>query len=174
MYVNENMTMNLIFNETSEYEPGTIFRLLCVSYTKILDRDLKDQFRRFDRDVFEHPDTVGVCTFITTFESDVVGMASFDPRQAPELGIIGHNCILPEHQRKGYGKQQIVEVIRRLRSRDIRRVAISTSEHPFFEPARKMYLSCGFIESERKREHSQDLYRKIHYEMNLINGCGND
>ena len=172
--MNINTVMNLIFNETAKYKPGIIFRLLCASYAEILDQDLKDQFRRFDREVFEHSDTVGACTFITTLDSEIVGMASFNPRKAPELGIIGHNCILPEHQRKGYGKQQIVEVIRRLRSRDIRLVVVSTSEHPFFEPARKMYLSCGFIESERKREHSQDLYRKIHYEMNLINGCGND
>lgn len=166
--------MNLIFNKTEKYKPGTIFRLLCVSYAKILDQDLQNQFRQFDREVFEYPDTVGTCTFITMFNSEVVGMASYDPRQAPESGIIGHNCILPEHQRKGYGTQQILEIIRRFRSRNVRRVIVSTSEHPVFEPARKMYLSCGFIESERKREHSQDLYRKIYYEMNLIKGCEND
>lgn len=166
--------MNLIFNKTTKYEPGTIFRLLCASYAKILDRDLKDQFRQFDREVFEHPDTVGACTFITTLKSEVIGMASFDPRQAPELGIIGHNCILPEHQRKGYGKQQILDVIRRLRLRNVRRAIISTSEHPFFEPARKMYLSCGFTKSKKERAHPKDLYRKIYYEMNLIKGRGDD
>lgn len=161
--------MNLKFIQSTKYKPGMICRLLTTCYANILDQKLTDQIRRFDRDVFENPDTVGVCTFITTLNSDVIGMASYDPRQAPERGIIGHNCILPEHQRRGYGKQQILEVVKRLRSRAIRRVVVSTTEHPFFEPARKMYLSCGFIESERKREHSQDLYRKIYYEKELTN-----
>jgi GNAT superfamily N-acetyltransferase len=168
------MVMNLIFNKTVKYKPGTIFRLLCESYAEILDRDLKGQFRQFDREVFEHPDTISTCTFITTFNSEIIGMASFDPRQAPELGIIGHNCILPEHRKKGYGTQQILEVIKRLRSRNVLRVVVTTSEHPFFESACKMYLSCGFIEFERKRDHPKDLYRKIYYEMNLTKGCEND
>ena len=159
--------MSLIFNETWNYEPGTIFGLLCASYAAILNRDLQDQFQEFDQEVFEHVDTVGACTFITTLGSETVGMASYDPRQAPERGIIGHNCILPEHQRKGYGRQQIVEVIRRLRTKGIRRAVVSTSEHPFFEPACKMYLSCGFAESQRKQEHPKVLYRRIYYRIEL-------
>ena len=159
--------MNLIFTQSAKYEPGIIYRLLSACYAEILDRELTEQFQQFDREVFKNAKTVGSCTFVTTLNSDIVGMASYDPRQAPKLGIIGHNCILPEHQKKGYGKQQILEVIKRLRSRDIFRVIVSTSEHPFFEPARKMYLSCGFTELERKRKHPEDLYRTIYYGMEL-------
>ena len=163
------MMMNLVFTQSSRYERGLIDRLLTTCYAGILDERLIEQFQRFDREVFENPDMVGACTFVTTLDSDVIGMASYDPRQAPERGIVGHNCILPEHQRKGYGKQQIAELIRRLRLRDIRRAVVSTSEHPFFEPAQKMYLSCGFTESQRKRENPQDRYQIIYYEMELTN-----
>jgi GNAT superfamily N-acetyltransferase len=159
--------MSLIFTQTTEYESGIIYRLLLACYAEILDMELTEQFRQFDREVFENAETVGACMFVTTLNSDIVGMASYDPRQAPKLGIIGHNCILPEHQKKGYGKQQILEVIKRLKSKDIIRVIASTSEHPFFEPARKMYLSCGFTELERKRKHPEDLYRTIYYGMEL-------
>jgi GNAT superfamily N-acetyltransferase len=161
------MASDLMFNNTAKYEPGIIFRLLSVSYAEILDRHLQDRFQRFDREVFSNPATVGNCTFVTTFGTDIIGMASYDPRQAPELGKVGYNCILPEYRKKGYGKKQILEVIRRLRAFGIRRVAVSTSEHPFYEPARKMYLSCGFSEVEKKMEHLHDLHKKIYYEMEL-------
>jgi len=163
------MAISLIFNETENYEPRTIFGLLCASYAEILNMDLEKQFRQFGQGIFEHPDTVGACTFITTLGSEIVGMASYDPRQAPILGIIGHNCILPEYQRKGYGKQQILEVIRRLKSKDVARAIVSTSEQPFFEPAHKMYLSCGFTELERKLKYPHDFYRTIYYGMELGN-----
>jgi GNAT superfamily N-acetyltransferase len=161
--------MNLIFNQITEYEPGIICRLLSACYADILDGELTEQFRQFDRDVFENTEIVGACTFITILNSDIIGMASYDPRQAPVLGIIGHNCILPNNQKKGYGKRQILEVIKRLKLRSIIRATVSTSEHPFFEPARKMYLSCGFAELKRERKHSNDLYKTIYYEMKLGN-----
>ena len=161
------METNLTFNEVAKYESGIIRDLLFACYEQILDDGLQEQFLQFDRDVFENLGTVGACTFITTLDRQIIGMASYDPRQAPELGIIGHNCILSENQGKGYGKQQILEIIRRIKSRRIKRIAVTTSEHPFFEPACRMYLSCGFAEVERKQEHLDDLHKKIHYEMEL-------
>ena len=161
------MTTDITFNEVAKYEPGLICDLLFAGYAEILDDDLREQFRQFDRDVFENLGTIGACTFITTLGRGIAGMASYDPRQAPGLGIIGHNCILPKHQRNGYGKLQILEIIRRLKSRDIKRMVAMTSEHPFFKPACRMYLSCGFIELQKKRKQPQDLYETIYYEMDL-------
>jgi GNAT superfamily N-acetyltransferase len=159
--------MNLKFNNTTKYEPGTVCRLLTESYAEIIDVKLQDQFRRFDREVFEHSETVGACTFITTFNSEIVGMASFDPRQAPELGIIGHNCILPKYRRNEFGKQQIIEILNRLKAKNIKRAAVTSSEHPFFKPAHKMYLSCGFTELKTERKNPDDIYRTICYEMEI-------
>ena len=155
------MTTDLTFNEIAKYEPGIICDLLFACYEQILDDGLQEQFLQFDRDVFENLGTVGACTFITALGRQIIGMASYDPRQAPELGIIGHNCILPEQQGKGYGKQQILEIIRRLKLRHIRRATAMTSEHPFFTPACRMYLSCGFAEVEREQEYSNDHHKKI-------------
>ena len=159
--------MNLVFNKVTKYKAGIICDLLSASYTQILDTNLQEQFQRFDREVFENPDTVGTCTFITTSGSDIVGMASYDPRQAPELGIIGHNCILPKYQRKGFGKQQILEIIKRLKARHIKQATVTTSENPFFEPARRMYLACGFVELKREYKNPDDTYKTIYYEMDL-------
>lgn len=158
---------SLTFNNINKYEPGTISRLLSLSYEEILDKQLQQQFKQFDRAVFENPDTVGVCTFITSLGRDIIGMASYDPRHAPEQAIIGHNCVLPQYRKNGYGKQQILEIIKRLKSRNVSQILVSTSEHPFFEPAKKIYLSCGFTESERKKRQPQDNYKTIYYELKL-------
>lgn len=161
------MATDITFNEIAKYEPGIIADLLLASYAKVLDRDLREKFRQFDHDAFENLGTIGACTFIATLGTEIIGMASYDPRRAPELGRIGHNCILPENQGKGYGKQQILEIIRRLKSRHIRRIEATTSEHPFFKPACRMYLSCGFAECRRKLKHPHDLHETIYYEMEL-------
>jgi len=161
------MVTDFIFNEIVKFEPGIISDLLFKSYAEILDEDLQEQFLQFDREVFEKPETIGACTFITTLGREIIGMASYDPRQAPELGIIGHNCILPENQGYGYGKLQILETIRRLKFRHVDRIVAMTSEHPFFRPACRMYLSCGFYEVKRNRKQPQDAYKTICFELNL-------
>jgi GNAT superfamily N-acetyltransferase len=156
----------LIFNKIDKYEPGIIYSLLSQSYEEILDQQLKEQFRLFDKDVFENSDTIGACTFITSLCPDTIGMASYDPRQAPELATIGHNCVLPKYRKKGFGRQQILEIIKRLKLRNVSRISASTSEHSFFEPAQKMYLSCGFTELERKKRQPHDQDKTIYYELN--------
>lgn len=159
--------MKLIFNKSVKYEPGIIFELLSICYADILDQELKEQLQKFDGEVFKNPDTVGACTFITTLGPDMVGMASYDPRNVPKIGIIGHNCILPEYRRKGYGSKQIIEIVRRLKSMPVEYITVSTSEDPFFEPARKMYLSCGFSETKRKKKHPHDSYKTVYYKMKI-------
>ena len=157
----------LIFNKIDKYEPGIIYRLLSQAYEEILDQQLQEQFQQFDNAVFENPDTVGTCTFITSLGQGIIGMASYDPRQAPEKAIIGHNCVLPKYRKNGYGKQQILEIIKRLKLRNVSRILVSTSEHRFFEPAQKIYLSCGFTELERNKTQPQDRYKTIYYELKL-------
>jgi GNAT superfamily N-acetyltransferase len=157
----------LIFNKIDKYEPGTICMLLSRSYEEILDKQLKRQFQQFDKNVFDNPDTIGACTFITSLDADIAGMASYDPRQAPKQATIGHNCILPQFRQNGYGRQQILEIIRRLKLKNVSRILVSTSEQPFFEPAQKVYLSCGFVELERKKRQPRDKYKTIYYELKL-------
>lgn len=77
------------------------------------------------------------------------------------------NCIVSEFRGRGYGTQQILETLNRLRGLEIKRTIVSTSEHPFFLPARKMYLSCGFEESKRYMGGPDPRYRLIEYSKNL-------
>ena len=162
------MTAGLTFRSAVEYEPGTVYAILAECYADILDAALKDSLRQFDREVFAAPDTVGACTFISSVGGDIIGLLSYDPRQGPEVGLVGHNGVRPPFQRKGYGTEQILEIIHLLTSRRFALARVTTSEHPFFTPARRMYEKCGFRRSGRTPGGSRSPYGVVLYERPLI------
>ena len=148
--------MNLEFKSPLEYEPGIIAGLLKKSYRELvlsnpkLWRGEEKKWAEFDDEIFRCPDSVGNCVFLTLLGRWIVGFASYDPRHRPEFGVIGHNCILAQFRGRGYGKQQLSEILRCLQSAGIKTAQASTSSHPFFIPAQRMYVSCGFIEVGRR------------------------
>ncbi|MHC4636776.1 MAG: GNAT family N-acetyltransferase [Planctomycetota bacterium] len=157
----------LKFEPIPKYEKGVVFSLLSQSFVELWNDELEEKIKQFDREVFENPDTVGACAFISTLNGNPIGMASWDPRQGPEFGIIGYNCILPEYQGRGFGKTQIKEILKRLQYQRFKKVIVTTGEHPFFDPADKMYLACGFIEIRRYNEGRDTRYGSIDYEIKL-------
>jgi GNAT superfamily N-acetyltransferase len=157
----------LKFSEITEYEQGTVFSLLSQSFAELWNDKLEEKMKKFDKEVFENHDTVGACVFISTLNGKPVGMVSWDPRQGPELGIIGYNCILPEYQGRGFGKTQIKEIIKRMKEKGFKKVIVTTGEHPFFESTDKMYLACGFTETRRYIEGRDPRYGSIDYELKL-------
>jgi len=112
-------------------------------------KDEETKWDEFDKQGFDNPDTVGECIFVSCLEGEPVGLASYDPRHEPAYGIIGQNCILPECRGWGFGGRQILEILRRFEEREIEVARVTTSEHPFFLPARKMYGALGFREIRR-------------------------
>jgi len=160
------MDAGLTFRSAVEYTPGAVCAILAECYTALPDAALHESLTRFDREIFASPETVGACSFISSVDEQIVGFFSYDPRQGPQIGIIGHNGILPSFQGQGYGTRQIQEIIRLLTSRRFARVRVSTSEHPFFAPARRMYEKCGFRRSERTQD-NRSPYGIVHYERLL-------
>ncbi|MCK4850625.1 MAG: GNAT family N-acetyltransferase [Phycisphaerae bacterium] len=158
---------NLTFIPITKHQPGTIFSLLSRSYAPIWNDELEEKMRQADREVFENPQTVGACTFITCLDARPIGMASYDPRPAPELAIIGHTCILPNYQHRGFGRQQIAEILRRLKAQGFAKVTVTTSDHPFFILAQKMYQACGFKELRRFKQTPHSECQTIEYSIDL-------
>lgn len=165
--------MKLIHTSPFETTPGIIARLLNQSYAELVRSEPelweaeKANWEESDRNVFENPDTVGACTFLSWYERVIVGFFSFGSRQSPAYGVLGHNCILPEYRRHGFGRQQVLEMLRKFRQSGIRQARVSTNDHPFFLPAQRMYASCGFVEIERvpwDRDQRQNI---IYYEKKL-------
>ncbi|HAM53333.1 MAG TPA: hypothetical protein DCP92_22550 [Nitrospiraceae bacterium] len=165
--------MNIKFKAPFEFKPGIIVSLLERSYAEISSSDPKywnqekKKWTEFDQEVFRYPKTVGACVFLTLSDDQLVGFGSYDNRPMPAFGLIGHNCILPNFRGKGFGKQQIIEILNRFRSMAIKTAKASTCSHPFFVRAQRMYISCGFIEINRRpwdMDYSQHI---IEYEKKV-------
>ena len=144
----------IAFTPLAEHEPGLVLSLLSHSYAPYLALDPQASrawpadWAAYDQEVFQRPDTVGACGFVTCLSGEPIGFASWDPRGRP-TGIIGHNCVLPAFQGHGYGTVQIRRVLDILRRRGFEQVRVTTGDHLFFLPAQRMYASCGFREIER-------------------------
>jgi GNAT superfamily N-acetyltransferase len=154
-------------------KPGTIAEILKICYSELVSsdpdlwQDEAEGWDRFDTDIFEDPEGIGDCTFLSWLNDKLVGFASYDPRQWPELGIIGHNAILPKFQGNGFGKQQIAEILRRFIKMGFKKAKVSTLDHPFFVPAQKMYVSCGFHVKRWIPWEGCQKYRLIEYELDI-------
>ena len=160
------------FKKYSKYQEGIIFSLLSRSYEAYFQYDpkieavWKQSWEEYDKSVFKNPETVGASGFISSNGGCVIGFASWDPRQYP-CGIIGHNCVLCEFRRKGYGIAQVKEVLRILKGRGFRKIVVTTGAHEFFQPAQKMYKACGFEELERGFVDEHSLYSTVTYKHEL-------
>ena len=155
----------------TEHTPGTIFSLLNKCYAGLsgIKPEYSDEWihdwQAYDDEIFNHPETVGACGFVTYLNNDIVGFASWDPRKHP-VGIIGHNCILPEFQGNGYGQYQINEIIKLFKQMNFKKALASTMDHAFFTAAQKMYIACGFYELKKYSAEGKN-YKIIEYEKYL-------
>ena len=165
--------MKIEFTTALDQKAGIIVDLLKRSYTKLLSsvpqywsQEIAN-WEEFDRDVFQFPDTVGACTFLTWCDGRLVGLGSYDNRPRPHWGIIGHNCILPEFRGRGIGKQQIWEILHRFNTMKIILAKVSTNDHPFFIPAQRMYQALGFRETRRVPWERNPEINVVEYEKRL-------
>jgi len=165
--------MNVKFTSVNGHQSGLIAALLRASYAGLTGvepiwRQEQEKWDEYDRQVFAYPETIGACLFLTLVDGEIAGFGSWDPRQMPACAVIGHNCILPAFRGKGLGKQQIQEILRRFQILGVRIAKVSTIDHPFFIPARHMYVACGFREIKRvpwDRNHGRKI---IEYEKELV------
>ena len=167
--------MKLRFTPPHAQQPGLIVSMLKQSYAELLASDQEHwgpeipKWDQFDREVFEHPKTVGACVFLSWSDDQLVGFGSYDPRQRPEFGIVGHNCVLTDFRCRGFGKQQIQEILRRFHEMGIELAKVTTNDHPLFTPGQRMYTACGFRETGRHPWDGDPSQNVITYEKRLDN-----
>lgn len=157
------------FTSFHQHSPGLLFDMLMKCYAALpeIANVEKASWKAYDDSVFTEPDTIGKCGFVSCLEEQPVGFASWDPRNHPDYVIIGHNCILPEFQERGYGRLQVIEMLKRFETMRFREVKVTTGSVPFFVPAQRMYLSCGFKEIGREPHRIILGFDVIHYGKEL-------
>ena len=163
----------ITFTPFAQHKPGVIVSLLSQSYAAYLALDPQAaqawpaDWAAYEWDVFHFPDTVGVCGFVACLDDRPIGFASWDPRQFPAYGVVGHNCILPTFRGNGYGTAQIHRMLDILRARGFQQARVTTGDHPFFVPAQRMYVACGFREIGRGLRDPRVALGMIDYERSL-------
>ena len=162
------------FKRANEFERGVFYTLLCQSYAGFLKvkpdyaEEFKGDWKKFDGDIYNYPDSIGKCVLISVLNNEPIGFFSWDPRGIPEAGEIGQNCIIPAHRGKGYGKLQIQQTMEIFQMRSTRTARVTTANHPFFDAARKMYLSCGFREVSQSFTKEYGGLILTHYEYKWL------
>jgi GNAT superfamily N-acetyltransferase len=165
--------MNVEFTPALDQKPGTVARLLKECYAEVVKSDPslwereEKSWEEYDRDVFAQPQTVGASIFLTRLDGEIAGFGSWDPRQRPRFGVIGHNCVLLQFRGRGLGALQIEEILRRFREMAILTAKVSTLDSPFFAPAQRMYQACGFHEVRRFSWQHDPKQKIIEYEKKL-------
>lgn len=155
------------FKPIDLFDKGLIYQLLCESYASLLEAkpDYKHEFeanwQKTDENLFGDTDSSGNVA-VSTLADEPIGFVSWYLEGA-NVGSIGHNCVAPLHRRKGYGKEQVQMALDKLLSQ-VKLVKVTTANHPFFQPARQMYLACEFIEVGRSRTDAYGGLELVHYE----------
>jgi GNAT superfamily N-acetyltransferase len=159
--------------------PGLVVELLAECYEPLLAQlpplkgeQLLAEWRAYDDAVQSEPDSVGASGFFTVFCDQVIGFGSWDPREWPDRGRVGHNCIRPAYQGHGHGCRQIEEILARFQRGGFRAACVRTDEHVFFAPARRMYARCGFYLAGREPGTLLDDHATLVHEKMLDGGAG--
>jgi len=153
------------FKPINNFQSGQIQELIKNCYRDLIECFPTEKQRFYlqweyeDKQAFQNIDTIGRNVMFTCLNDTPIGYFSWEDRQFP-TGIVGQNCILPIHQRQGYGKSQMEMIKKLFKDRNFETIIATTGDHEFFKPAQKMYLSCGFqLHSKRKG----DLFELIEY-----------
>lgn len=148
---------------------GTLAALLKQAYEPLRQcaparwESQEESWLRFDHEAYARPE-VARCIFLTYRDDELVGFGSFDPRKLPVSAAVGHHCILPAYQRRGFGRHQLNEILRRLDEQRASTIYVSTLDTPFFAPARQLYESAGFKLSGRTPWTLNPEYDLLHFQ----------
>jgi RimJ/RimL family protein N-acetyltransferase len=160
---------SLRFAPLASAPTGTITAMLHESYAAYAAVDpvcvetWRHSWIAYDRDIAAYPESVGACGFVSWVGDTPVGFGSWDPRQLPEHGIVGHHCILPRYRNNGFGRCQLQRIIAALTRGRCDVVTVTTGAHDFFLPARRLYERCGFVETGRSFGDPASAFETVHY-----------
>jgi len=159
----------IVYKKISNFSPGLIENLLKTSYKRLIDYfpNEKEKFyhewENEDCEAFNNPDTIGEYILFSCLDNNPIGFFSWDDRKYP-LGIIGQNCILPDYQGQGYGRNQIESVVKIFQVKKFHEIRVVTGDHDFFIAAQKMYINCGFKEDRKMKA---DLFNLIEFSKQI-------
>ncbi len=165
------MDEKLLFKSYFDFPEGTLIKILKASYADLLKEDLGDfdllkQLEGYEESVYKKKEHLDY-GFISVVNGKPIGVGGWGPVKNA-VGEVGQNCISPEHKGKGYGKAQMQEILRRIvKIGEVNKIKVTTGKLPFFEPARRMYESCGFRKIREHHDGSGEIDYMLHIATKL-------
>jgi len=158
------------FKRITEFPRGTLYDILVDAYSfDSRNRVLWDEnWRESDDFFYENPQIAEKYGFITCVDGVPIGFVTWDPRNRPEYVEIGHNGIRSLYKHKGYGRMQLEEALRRIRTYEgLKRIIVTTNSQLV---APRNYESVGFQLYDRTPNDTESAYTGdyLYYEMKLI------
>jgi len=161
--------MDISFKKFSEFPRGTMYDILREAYA-FDSRNIEiwnDNWLESDDFFYDNPDIADKYGLVTCLDDYPIGFVTWDPRNIPEYVEIGHNGIRSAYKGNGYGRLQLQEAIRRIRSYDgLKKIIVCTNSNLV---APRNYESVGFKLYDRKVNDSESAYTGdyLYYEILL-------
>lgn len=157
------------FRKFTDFPRGTLYDILQDAYSfDLRNKEIWDvNWHESDDFFYDNPEIADKYGLVTCVDEYPIGFVIWDPRNIPEYVEIGHNGIRSSYKRKGYGRLQLQEAIRRIKSYDgLKRIIVCTNGN-FVAP--RNYESVGFKLYDRKTNNSESAYTGdyLYYEMKL-------
>ncbi|MBE5783403.1 MAG: GNAT family N-acetyltransferase [Clostridiales bacterium] len=127
----------------------------------------QENWQESDAFFYDNPEIADRYGLVTCIDGYPIGFVTWDPRNCPDYVEIGHNGIRSAYKRKGYGRMQLQEAIRRICSYEgLKKIIVSTNSNLI---APRNYESVGFKLYDRKENHTESAYAGdyLYYEMIL-------
>ena len=157
------------FRKFSDFPKGTLYDILQDAYSfDARNRQIWDtNWKESDDFFYGNPDIADQYSLVTCLDGKPIGFVTWDPRNRPEYVEIGHNGIRERYKGRGYGKLQLEEAIRRIKTYEgLKRIIVGTNSNL---TAPKNYESVGFVLYDRKPNDTESAYTGdfLWYEMIL-------
>jgi len=157
------------FRKITEFPRGTLHDILVDAYSfDSRNRAIWDEnWHEFDDFFYDNPQIAEKYGLVTCVDDVPIGFVTWDPRNRPEYVEIGHNGIRTAYKRKGYGRMQLEEALRRIRAYEgLKRIIVCTNSEFV---ATRNYESVGFQLYDRKPNDTESAYTGdyLYYEIGL-------
>ena len=148
----------IAFRKIPDFPAGTLYDLLTNAWSfDPRNRQIWDADWRETDDFFrDHPEIAAEYGLVTCLDGEPIGFVTWDPRHRPDWVEIGHNGIREKYKGRGYGRLQLEEALRRIRScGGAKRVIVRTNSRLI---AARNYESAGFVLCGREPNLSETAY----------------
>ncbi|MBR6020835.1 MAG: GNAT family N-acetyltransferase [Kiritimatiellae bacterium] len=155
------------FRSPTDFPRGTLYDILVDAYSfDPRNRQLWDaDWKQTDDFFYDHPSIADTCALVTCLDGVPIGFVTWDPRNAPASVEIGHNGIRQPFKGRGYGRLQLQEALRRIKSsKSPARILVTTNANLL---APKNYESVGFTILSRTPNPTPSSFTGdfLHYEL---------